>query len=185
MKTTIPVIGLLSLVTVANAVLDQPCQNYGPGAQLIPAPPENRTSAEHVAWLDGLRALRKACRASIGLNDSIFEEPALRWTQSAYVTVQMHPFDRYFYNRSAKNYIVGRWLADLDDRYGGVDAALVWPTYPQLGYDDRSAFDMIGLLPGGMDSIRGFASELHAAGVKVLWPERGSMFNDFFGAFRR
>ena len=72
MKTTIPVIGLLSLVTVANAVLDQPCQNYGPGAQLIPAPPENRTSAEHVAWLDGLRALRKACRASIGLNDSIF-----------------------------------------------------------------------------------------------------------------
>ena len=60
----------------------------------------------------------------------------------------MHPFDRYFYDRgsgstsstttnssstTARNYTVDRYLDDATARYGGLDAALVWPSYPNLG----------------------------------------------------
>ena len=67
----------------------------------------------------------------------------------------MHPFDRLFYDEASGGYTVGRWLADLRERFGGVDAALLWPTYPMLGIDDRNAYDMIRSLPGGIDALRG------------------------------
>ena len=35
-----------------------------------------------------------------------------------------------------------------------MDAALLWPTYPMLGIDDRNAYDMIRSLPGGIDALR-------------------------------
>ena len=82
----------------------------------------------------------------------------------------MHTYDRYFYDRASGNYTVSRWLTDVKARYGGVDAALVWNTYPQLGFDDRNAFDLIRLLPGGIAGIRSFVTELRAAGVATLWP---------------
>eukprot|EP01045_Picozoa_sp_COSAG04_P003155 COSAG04_NODE_126_length_24619_cov_8.688132_7_plen_143_part_00 len=39
-----------------------------------------------------------------------------------------------------------------------------------LGLDDRSQFDMIAALPGGMAGVRRFVRELQLSGVKVLWP---------------
>ena len=47
---------------------------------------------------------------------------------------------------------------------------LIWPTYTNLGADDRNQFDMIRCLPGGVDGIASFTKQLHAAGVNVLWP---------------
>ena len=75
----------------------------------------------------------------------------------------MHPFDRYFYDRgsgssssttnnssstTARNYTIDRYLDDATARYGGLDAALVWPSYLNLGVDDRNQFDMFRALPG-------------------------------------
>ena len=84
----------------------------------------------------------------------------------------MHPMDRYFFDGPSGNrsYTVTRFLDDLRARYGGVDGLLVWNTYPHLGFDDRNAFDLIRLLPGGLAGIRGFVAELRAAGVSSLWP---------------
>ena len=55
-------------------------------------------------------------------------------------------------------------------RYGGIDSVLVWPTYPQLGVDDRNQFAMIAALPGGLAGLKQVGDELHARGVKALWP---------------
>ena len=69
----------------------------------------------------------------------------------------MHPFDRYFYDRgsgssssstTARNYTVDRYLDDATARYGGLDTALVWPSYRNLGVDDRNQFDIFRALPG-------------------------------------
>ena len=148
-----------------------PCGALGTSLQLIPPPLTNSSSGKsYAAWLVGLRALRSSCRRALGLNDSLFELPELAWTQDAYVVTQMHTYDRYFYDRASGNYTVSRWLTDVKARYGGVDAALVWNTYPQLGFDDRNAFDLIRLLPGGIAGIRSFVTELRAAGVATLWP---------------
>jgi len=37
--------------------------------------------------------------------------------------------DRYFFDPVAGKYTVDRFLQDLEDRYGGVDSILLWPTY--------------------------------------------------------
>ena len=86
------------------------------------------------------------------------------------VQVQMHPYDLFFFDPASGQYTVKRWLADLRARYGGIDAALIWPTYPQLGVDDRNAYDMIRSMPGGVTRVRDVVQQLHAEGVRVLWP---------------
>ena len=62
----------------------------------------------------------------------------------------------------------GRYLTDLQTRYGGIDAVLVWPTFPQLGLDDRNQFDYIRSCPGGVDGLRRMVAAFHAEGVKAL-----------------
>ena len=79
-------------------------------------------------------------------------------------------FDLFFFNVSSGEYTVRRWLEDLRRRFGGVGAALIWPVYPQLGIDDRNSYDMIRTLPGGLSKLRQVVDELHAEGVRVLWP---------------
>ncbi len=43
-----------------------------------------------------------------------------------------------------------RYLDDLIARFGGIDAVLLWPDYPNLGVDARNQIDMIHALPGGV-----------------------------------
>ena len=63
-----------------------------------------------------------------------------------------------------------KWLGDLNRRYGGIDKALIWPTYTNIGIDDRNTFDLIRSMPGGAAGVRVVVEQLHARGVKVLWP---------------
>ena len=61
------------------------------------------------------------------------------------------------------------WLGDLEARYGGIDGALMWPTYPNLGIDDRNQFDLFRAMPGGLEAVARVTSELRARGVPILW----------------
>jgi iron(II)-dependent oxidoreductase len=54
-----------------------------------------------------------------------------------------------FLRSVAGKYTVDRYLDDLEKRYGGIDAVLIWPTYPNMGIDDRNQHDMIRSMPGG------------------------------------
>jgi gamma-glutamyl hercynylcysteine S-oxide synthase len=78
--------------------------------------------------------------------------------------------DRYFYDPVAGKYTVDRYLDDLEHRYGGVDAVLVWPTYPNIGIDSRNQFDMFRDLPGGIEGIRQMVADFHRRHVRVLFP---------------
>lgn len=82
---------------------------------------------------------------------------------------QIHPFDRKFYDVLTGQYTVDKFLDDLGTRYGTIDAAVVWPGYPNLGADDRNQFDMYRALPGGLDGVANFTSELRLRGVRVMW----------------
>lgn len=82
----------------------------------------------------------------------------------------MHPFDLMFFDQDTQTYTVDRYLDDLTSRYGGVDSVLIWPSYPLLGLDDRSQFDMVAALPGGVEAVREVVRQLHNRGVRVLWP---------------
>ena len=83
-----------------------------------------------------------------------YAEPALQWAQRSFIQPQMMAHERYFYDPVAGRYTVKRYLQDLRDRYGGIDSVLVWPTYPNIGVDNRNQFDLWRDMPGGLAGVR-------------------------------
>jgi formylglycine-generating enzyme required for sulfatase activity len=136
-----------------------PCQTGGP-----------KSPAEQPAWLQGLKDEREAVLAKINYTGGVFDTSALAWTQRSYIQPQSHPYDRYFYDPVSHKYTIDRFLADLNERYGGIDSVLMWPTYTNIGIDDRNQYDFFRTMPGGLTGVAQATAELKAAGVRVLWP---------------
>jgi len=124
----------------------------------------------HGRWLHDLEHWRTERRIRIAYDPSRYELPAFQWTQSSFIQPQMMVQDRYFYNASAGRYTVDRYLDDLEKRYGGIDAVLIWATYPNMGLDDRNQLEMVESMPGGVSGVRQMVEEFHRRGVRVLFP---------------
>lgn len=125
---------------------------------------------EHSAWLRDITHWRTERLIRSGFSDEFYTMPALRWTQSSFIQPQLMVEDRYFYDPTAGKYTVDRYLDDLEARYGGIDAVLVWPTYPNLGVDDRNQLDMVRSMPGGVEGVRQMVADFHRRNVRVLFP---------------
>lgn len=155
---------------------------YSPRNQLIPAPAcltlkgaweggyTPCTAATHDQWLRDVRHWRDERRIRIGYSGARYDNPQLAWTQSSFMQPQMMAHERYFYDPVAGRYTVDRYLDDLEKRYGGIDAVLIWPTYPNMGIDNRNQHDMIRAMPGGVPAIRQMIADFHRRNVRVLFP---------------
>jgi len=179
----------LLLLTLVTPVLSQDTA-YVPGGglawdadwQQIPGPKclemkaaweggsSDCTQQDHTAWLADLAHWRTERLIRIGYKDFRYDLPALKWTQSSFIQPQMMVQDRYFYNPILQRYTVDRYLDDLEKRYGGIDAVLLWPTYPNMGIDDRNQHDMIRSMPGGIAGVRQMIADFHRRHVRVLFP---------------
>ena len=124
----------------------------------------------HSLWLADLQHWRAERRIRIDYDPTRYELPPLRWTQSSFIQPQMMVQDRYFYDPVAGRYTVDRYLQDLEKRYGGIDAVLVWATYPNMGIDDRNQLQMVQSMPGGVEGVRQMVADFHRRGVRVLFP---------------
>jgi iron(II)-dependent oxidoreductase len=124
----------------------------------------------HEQWLSDIQHWRNERRIRTAFDPSRYELPTLKWTQSSYIQPQMMVQDRYFYDPVAGRYTVDRYLDDLEKRYGGIDAVLVWATYPNMGIDDRNQLEMVASMPGGIEGVRQMVAEFHRRGVRVLFP---------------
>ncbi len=156
--------------------------HYQPKGQQIPSPScltlrgaweggcTPCTPLTHKEWLDDITHWRYERRIRIGFDPSRYELQALKWTQSAFIQPQMMVHDRYFYDPVAHKYTVDRYLDDLEKRYGGIDAVLIWATYPNMGIDDRNQHDMVRSMPGGVEGLRQMIADFHRRGVRVLFP---------------
>jgi hypothetical protein len=126
-------------------------------------------NGSYAPWLESLRTWREQTRAAIGLapgeHGEVFDVASLSWTQTSYIQPQVHTFDLMLWNETSGRYTVDRYVDDAIDRYGGMDSVLLWPTYPNIGLDDRNQFDLIRLA-NLSDAVAGF----HRRGVKVLLP---------------
>ena len=124
----------------------------------------------HEEWLKAINDWRTERRIRVGYSGTRYQMPALQWTQSSFIQPQMMVHDRYFYDPVAGKYTVDRYLDDLEKRYGGIDAVLIWATYPNMGIDNRNQQDMVRSLPGGVEGVRQMVSDFHRRGVRVLFP---------------
>jgi formylglycine-generating enzyme required for sulfatase activity len=156
---------------------------YPPRGQQIPAPDclylrnawDSPTQLPcvlyaHERWLKDLDHWRNERRIRTAYDPARYRLPALQWTQSSFIQPQLMIQDRYFYDSAAGRYTVDRYLDDLDKRYGGIDAVLVWPTYPNMGIDDRNQLQMVESMPGGVEGVRQMVAGFHRRGVRVLFP---------------
>ncbi len=157
--------------------------HYSPKGQLILTPEcltlkaawtgnssEGCSATELQDWLKDIQHWRYERRIRIGYNGARYDEPALKWTQSSFMQPQMMVHDRYFFDPATGKYTVDRYLDDLQKRYGGIDAVLIWPTYPNMGIDDRNQHDMIRAMPGGIAGVKQMIADFHRRNVRVLFP---------------
>lgn len=126
--------------------------------------------AERDAWFEQMKSMRDKYRAETKYNGREYERPELLWTQKSFVQPQMMCEERYFYDPIAGKYTVDRYLDDLEKRYGGIDAVLIWPVYPNIGIDDRNQHDLLRDMPGGIPGLRKMIDDFHKRSVRVLFP---------------
>ncbi|MGA7926060.1 MAG: SUMF1/EgtB/PvdO family nonheme iron enzyme [Candidatus Sulfotelmatobacter sp.] len=169
---------ILAVATISSAQ----DSHFSPKGQQIPVPEcltmkglweggsKPCSQTEHDTWLADITHWRMERRIRVGYDGARYDLPALQWTQSSFIQPQMMVQDRYFYDPVAGNYTVDRYLDDLEKRYGGIDAVLIWPTYPNLGIDNRNQHDMIRSMPGGVPGVRQMIADFHRRGVRVLFP---------------
>jgi len=170
MTVSVKNIGLLLTLgglLVAKGSLSAQNPNVHVYGSLIEGPAQPQDFAR---WFTDMQRWRHEQRVRIGYDDAEYDRPALKWTQSSFMQPQMMVEDRYFYDPIAGKYTVDRYLDDLDKRYGGIDAVLIWPTYPNIGIDSRNQFDMFHDLPGGIEGIRTMVADFHRRNVRVLFP---------------
>jgi len=128
------------------------------------------TPEDHDTWLADVTHWRIERRIRIGYSDSRYELPALKWTQSSFMQPQMMVQDRFLYDPVTQRYTVDRYVDDTVKRYGGIDAVLVWPTYPNMGIDNRNQHDLVRSMPGGAAGVHHMVADFHRRGVRVLFP---------------
>jgi iron(II)-dependent oxidoreductase len=169
---------VLAVATISSAQ----SSHFSPKVQQIPVPEcltmkglweggsKPCSQTEHEAWLADITHWRAERRIRIGYDGARYGLPALQWTQSSFMQPQMMVQDRYFYDPGAGKYTVDRYLDDLEKRYGGIDAVLIWPTYPNMGIDNRNQHDMIRSMPGGIPGVKQMIVDFHRRGVRVLFP---------------
>jgi formylglycine-generating enzyme required for sulfatase activity len=125
-------------------------------------------------WLAGMRTYRREMQSLVkdkgGSFSDPYAEPALQWAGRSFIQPQMMAHDRFFYDSGTGHYTVRRYLSDLTNRYGGIDSVLIWPTYPNIGVDNRNQFDLWQDMPGGLSGVRGMIADFHRQGVRVLIP---------------
>jgi gamma-glutamyl hercynylcysteine S-oxide synthase len=160
---------IITLTTIAAVCFSVSAQDPSvrPQGYQFDGPP---TPAAFNRWIADMKRWRMEYLKRIGYDGSEYERPELKWTQSSFMQPQMMVEDRYFFEPESGKYTVNRYLDDLEKRYGGIDAVLVWPTYPNIGIDDRNQFDHFRDLPGGIDGIKQFVADFHRRGVRVLFP---------------
>ena len=179
LQCLVPVVLLAALSAAPLGAQDT---HFAPRNQQIPPPPcliirgawEGGYSActplSHQQWLADITHWRNERRIRTGFDPSRYELPALQWAQSAFMQPQMMVHDRYFYDPVAGKYTVDKYVDDLEKRYGGIDAVLIWATYPNMGIDDRNQQDMVRSMPGGIEGLKQMVADFHRRGVRVLFP---------------
>ncbi|MGW3955610.1 SUMF1/EgtB/PvdO family nonheme iron enzyme [Streptomyces sp. NPDC004752] len=128
------------------------------------------TPADTEAWLKAMKDWRAAEHKRFNYDPRNYERAELTWAQRNPIQPQVMVEDRYLYDPHRQRYTVDRYLDDVTSRYGGIDSVLLWPTYPNIGIDNRNAAEMIRDLPGGLDGVRTLVADFQARGVRVLFP---------------
>jgi iron(II)-dependent oxidoreductase len=138
-----------------------------PAGVLLDGPP---APGDRAAWAANLDAWRKRRRNELGLRDDQYARADLAWTRHAFTQDEVLVWDRALYDPVAHRYTVDAFLDGIERRFGPLDSVLIWPSYPNLGVDERNQLDLVRDLPGGLPALHDAVAAFHRRGVRVLFP---------------
>ncbi|SEW42877.1 formylglycine-generating enzyme family protein [Chitinophaga arvensicola] len=166
MKLRTITIGILTMVLPA-VLCAQQVTWLGAEKELIAGPASTDRRAQ---WLDTLQQWRTNEKKRLSYNGNEYSRKEFNWVQQTFMFAQVMAHDRFLYDTATRQYTVDRFLDDLEKRYGGLDGVLIWPTYPNIGIDNRNQFDLVADMPGGKAGIQQMIRAFHRRGVKVFFP---------------
>lgn len=166
MKKIAQVLGVAALLLPA-ALTAQQVRLQGAESELIAGP---GSPSQRAQWLDSLQQWRLHEKDRLQYNGNEYSRKEFSWISTTFMYAQIMAHDRYLYDPVSRKYTVDRFLGDLEKRYGGLDAVLIWPTYPNIGIDNRNQFDLVADLPGGKEAVKQMIRDFHQRGVRVFFP---------------
>ena len=129
------------------------------GGKILAAPDD---PALWGVWRDQLARWRTEARERLAVDDALYERPDLAWAARCYVVSQVWLWDELFFDLDAQRFTPDRFLADAQERFGGLDGVVLWHAYPVIGIDERNQWDFYDV-PGLPRR-----AALHDAGVRVF-----------------
>ncbi|MBD8078616.1 SUMF1/EgtB/PvdO family nonheme iron enzyme [Cellulosimicrobium arenosum] len=120
--------------------------------------------ADRPAWRERLAAWRDDARRRHGYGGAAYERPEAAWAAACSTVAQVWLWDELLYSFDEHRFTPEKFLADARDRFGGLDAVVLWHAYPVIGIDDRNQWDFYRDVPGIADLVRTF----HDAGLHVF-----------------
>ncbi len=101
-------------------------------------------------------------------DNSLYERSDLAWIKESYLIVLQMAWDREFYDRLTGKYNYGDFIKKGIGIFGKIDIYGLWASWPRLGLDQRSQWDMYRNLPGGTQQLRSFVKMSQMAGTKFF-----------------
>ncbi|MFI5591986.1 formylglycine-generating enzyme family protein [Amycolatopsis sp. NPDC051758] len=146
--------------------IDRPTEVRGPLSELdeakifaAPADPADRP-----AWREKLHAWREDARRRHGYTGSAYERPGGAWAATCRTVAQVWLWDELLYSFAEHRFTPERFLADAHERFGGLDAVVLWHAYPVIGLDNRNQWDFYRDVPGLTELVE----TLHTNGLHVF-----------------
>ncbi|HET9055818.1 MAG TPA: SUMF1/EgtB/PvdO family nonheme iron enzyme [Chitinophagaceae bacterium] len=101
-------------------------------------------------------------------NNKLYERKDLDYIKHAYTMHLMMAWEKNYYNANTNNYELEDFLADKEKLYGGDEIFTIWPTWPVLGLDQRTQWNLMETLPGGLEKQKELAALSHKTGTKYF-----------------
>ena len=120
--------------------------------------------ADRPAWRETLHAWRADARDRHGYTGDAYARPEAAWAARCSTVAQVWLWDELLYSFDEGRFTPERFLADARERFGGLDAVVLWHAYPVIGLDDRNQWDFYRDVPGLVALVAAF----HDAGLHVF-----------------
>jgi formylglycine-generating enzyme required for sulfatase activity len=103
---------------------------------------------------------------SKSFNKKLYERKDLEYIRHSYTMHLMMAWEKNYYSDSSYHY--KEFLENKRKLYGGDDIFTIWPTWPVLGLDQRTQWNLMEDLPGGIAKQKELSSLSHSMGTKYF-----------------
>lgn len=99
-------------------------------------------------------------------NNKLYERKDLDYIRHSYTMHLMMAWEKNYYSDSS--YHFKKFLQHNKELYGGDDIFTIWPTWPVLGLDQRTQWNLMEDMPGGIAKQKELATFSHSLGTKYF-----------------